>query len=97
MVVLPVHPQVLREVIDAARKKRNLNLSGTGVRVVQLVILDDFCSDLLGEHYGRSGPFLYCFRFVTERGYQTPLLPATSAVFQACLALQLALKIAACL
>ena len=41
MVVLAVYPQMLREVIYPVRQKRNLNLRGTGVRFVQLVILDD--------------------------------------------------------
>jgi hypothetical protein len=51
---------------------------------VQLVVLDDFCSDLLGEHVAGLGPSSYCFRIVTERGYQT-FGPA--ATLEACAAM----------
>ncbi len=41
VVILPVHTEVLRQVADALREKRNLNLAGTRVPIAALVTLYD--------------------------------------------------------
>lgn len=41
MVVLLVLPEMIREVVDALRQQRDLDLGRTGVTVVLAVLIDD--------------------------------------------------------
>ena len=43
VVVLPVDAQMLRQVVNTIRKHRNLHFGGACVRLVLVVLADDFC------------------------------------------------------
>src|SRR3954471_8997267 len=55
MVVVLVGPQMLREVIDAARQQRDLHLGGARVVRVLAETLDDLALVLLGQRHVRRG------------------------------------------
>ena len=58
VVVVLVRAQVLGEVADALGEQRDLDLGGTGVAVVLLVVGDDLGLDVLGERHARGPPFV---------------------------------------
>ena len=74
MVILAMHPQMLRYLADALRQQRYLHICRTRVRGVQVILLYQLFPSRFGEHPLRGQPQALSYSFHAE--YSTPSLAA---------------------